>query len=66
VSSSGSRAPYAAIALTAVGLCCLAPIVFATGPVTVGLFMAGVFLVLAGVVLSAVLLPGLLRRRRGD
>jgi hypothetical protein len=56
----------AAIGLTAAGLCCLVPVLVAPGPGTVGLFMAGVLLVLAGVVLSAVLLPGLLRRDDPD
>jgi hypothetical protein len=63
VSRSRSRAALAAIALTASGLACLAPVLFTTRPVTVGLFLAGAGLVLAGVALSAALLPGLLRCR---
>lgn len=61
-----SRAPLAAVVLTATGLGCLVPVLVKAGPVTVGLFMAGVLLVLAGVVLSAVLLPGILRGERSD
>ena len=57
------RAALSAIALTASGLVCLAPVLFTTRPATVGLFLAGVPLLLAGVLLSAALLPGLLRRR---
>jgi hypothetical protein len=66
VSGSGSRRSFTAIALTAAGLCCIAPAVFSAGPVTVGLFMAGVVLVLAGVLVSALSLPALLRRRGRD
>lgn len=61
-----SRTSLAAIALTAAGLCCIAPATFAAGPVTVGLFMAGVVLVFAGVLVAAVSLPALLRRRDPD
>ena len=61
-----SRAAFAAIVLTATGLGCLVPVLVKAGPVTVGLFMAGVLLVLAGVVLSAVLLPGMLRGGQSD
>jgi len=61
-----SRGVVAAIALTATGLCCLVPVLVKAGPVTVGVFMAGVLLVIAGVVLSAILLPGMLDRERPE
>jgi len=66
LSRPGSRASLVAIALTAAGLCCVAPAIFTAGPAIVGLFMAGVVLVLAGVLVSAVSLPALLRRHGRD
>lgn len=62
MSARESRGLGLAVGLTIAGLVCLAPVLIATGPITLGLFMLGALLVLSGVSLSAV---GLLRSRRG-